>query len=75
VLQDIEGVPLPIPDFSKFASYNVQLEKARIDAAGYMRCGPPRPPYTDLPDDWRAAAQTNGIEWARLCARYRQEVA
>jgi dihydrodipicolinate synthase/N-acetylneuraminate lyase len=75
VLKDIEGVPLPIPDFSKFACYNVQLEKARIDAAGYMRCGPPRPPYTDLPDDWRAAAQTNGIEWARLCARYRQEAA
>ena len=38
VLADIEGVALPIPDFSQFACYNTQLEKARIDAAGYMRC-------------------------------------
>jgi hypothetical protein len=72
VLADIEGVALPIPDFSLFACYNTQLEKARIDAAGYMRCGPPRPPYTDLPDDWRQAAETNGSAWAELCTRYRE---
>jgi dihydrodipicolinate synthase/N-acetylneuraminate lyase len=73
VLNDIDAVPLPIPDFSKFACYNTQLEKARIDAAGYMRCGPPRPPYTDLPDEWREAAVTNGHAWAELCRRYREE--
>ena len=72
VLADIEGVALPIPDFSQFACYNTQLEKARIDAAGYMRCGPPRPPYTDLPEDWREAAETNGSAWAELCKRYRE---
>jgi dihydrodipicolinate synthase/N-acetylneuraminate lyase len=73
VLADIDAVPLPIPDFTKFACYNTQLEKARIDAAGYMRCGPPRPPYTDLPDEWREAAVTNGRAWADLCRRYREE--
>lgn len=73
VLQDIESVPLPIPDFTRFASYNTQLEKARIDAAGYMRCGPPRPPYTDLPDEWQVAAETNGAAWAELCRRYQGE--
>lgn len=73
VLADIEAVPLPIPDFSQFASYNTQLEKVRIEAAGYMRCGPPRPPYTDMPEDWRVAAKTNGAAWAELCARYREE--
>ena len=72
-MSDIDAVPLPIPDFTKFACYNTQLEKARIDAAGYMRCGPPRPPYTDLPDEWREAAVTNGRAWADLCRRYREE--
>lgn len=74
VLTDIESIALPIPDFTKFASYNTQLEKARIDVAGYMRCGPARPPYTDLPDDWRAAAEGNGKAWAELCERYRREL-
>ncbi|HEY8216930.1 MAG TPA: dihydrodipicolinate synthase family protein [Acidimicrobiia bacterium] len=70
VLSDIEAVPLPIPDFGMFASYNIQLEKARIDAAGYMRCGPPRPPYTDFPDDWQAAAEANARAWRELRAKY-----
>ncbi len=70
VLADIEGVPLPIPDFADFDKYNLQLEKARINAAGYTKCGPPRPPYTDLPDDWREAAETNGKAWAAMRAAY-----
>jgi dihydrodipicolinate synthase/N-acetylneuraminate lyase len=70
VLADIDSVPLPLPDFTDFAKYNLQLEKARIDAAGYMRCGPPRPPYTDFPDDWRAAAEANGKAWASMRERY-----
>jgi dihydrodipicolinate synthase/N-acetylneuraminate lyase len=70
VLADIGSVPLPIPDFADFAKYNLQLEKARIQAAGYMRCGPPRPPYTDLPPAWRDAAETNGRAWAELRRRY-----
>jgi trans-o-hydroxybenzylidenepyruvate hydratase-aldolase len=70
VLKDIEAVPLPIPDFGMFASYNIQLEKARIQAAGYMKCGPPRPPYTDFPDDWRAAAEANAAAWRELRTKY-----
>jgi dihydrodipicolinate synthase/N-acetylneuraminate lyase len=70
VLGDIESVPLPIPDFADFAKYNLQLEKARISAAGYTKCGSPRPPYYDLPDDWRAAAELNGTSWAAMRARY-----
>ncbi len=35
--------------------------------------GPPRPPCTDLPDEWREAAVTNGRAWADLCRRYREE--
>ncbi|MFK0113026.1 dihydrodipicolinate synthase family protein [Streptomyces sp. NPDC091217] len=70
VFADIDAVPLPIPDFADFAKYNIQLEKARIDAAGYMRCGPARPPYTDFPDAWRRAAEENGRAWAVLRQKY-----
>jgi dihydrodipicolinate synthase/N-acetylneuraminate lyase len=73
VLKDIESVPPPLPmdEFHLFSSYNVQLEKVRIDAAGYVHCGPARAPYTDLPDNWREAAERNGKAWAELSARYR----
>ena len=66
-LADIEGVPLPIPDFADFDKYNIQLEKARIEAAGYTRCGPPRAPYRDLPADWAEAAETTARRGPR-CA-------
>jgi trans-o-hydroxybenzylidenepyruvate hydratase-aldolase len=72
VLTDIESVPPPLPmdEFHLFSSYNVQLEKARINAAGYVNCGPPRSPYTDLPEKWISAAEKNGKAWAELRARY-----
>lgn len=71
-LADIEGVPLPIPDFADFDKYNIQLEKARINAAGYTRCGPPRAPYRDFPPEWEEAARTNGTAWAAMRAKYAQ---
>jgi dihydrodipicolinate synthase/N-acetylneuraminate lyase len=74
VIEDIESVPLGAPDFASFAQYNVQMEKVRINAAGYMRGGDPRPPYIDLPDDWVAAAEANGKAWADLRGKYRRSV-
>jgi len=70
VLADIEGVPLPIPDFADFDKYNIQLEKARINAAGYTHCGPPRAPYRDLPPAWSEVALSNGKAWAEMRAKY-----
>jgi hypothetical protein len=70
VLADIEGVPLPIPDFADFDKYNIQLEKARINAAGYTHCGPPRAPYRDLPPAWSEVALNNGKAWAEMRAKY-----
>jgi dihydrodipicolinate synthase/N-acetylneuraminate lyase len=69
-IADIESVPMDIPSLEDFAKYNVQFEKARINAAGYTRCGPPRPPYYDLPDDWAALARKNGVAWAAMRAKY-----
>ena len=71
VFETIDAVPLPVPDWTQFAQYNVQFEKARIDAAGYMRCGPARPPYTDLPEAWKSAALANAKAWAALRTAFR----
>ncbi|MDT5015795.1 MAG: trans-o-hydroxybenzylidenepyruvate hydratase-aldolase [Mycobacterium sp.] len=68
LLEAIDAVPLPVPDWTVFPQYNIQFEKARIDAAGYMRCGRPRPPYTDLPQGWRDASVANAAAWRELCA-------
>jgi len=34
-------------DFNEFAKYNVPLEKIRVNAAGYIKVGKCRPPYTE----------------------------
>jgi 4-(2-carboxyphenyl)-2-oxobut-3-enoate aldolase len=34
-------------DFNEFAKYNVPLEKIRVNAAGYLRVGKSRPPYSE----------------------------
>lgn len=67
LLDAIDGVPLSVPDWAMFPQYNLQFEKVRIDAAGYLRCGRPRPPYTDLPSAWRDAALSNATAWRALC--------
>ena len=60
--QGIKSIPRFMPDPDWFAYYNVQVEKARFNAAGYIKAGPTRAPYShdDLPDDWKAAAEANG---------------
>lgn len=52
-----------------FAFYNIQVEKLRINAAGYCKAGPVRPPYADVPEDIRAASVECGQRWAALCGR------
>ena len=53
-----------------FASYNIQLEKIRIDAAGYCKAGPIRPPYGVMPDDYAEASRECGRRWAQLCQKH-----
>lgn len=52
-----------------FASYNIQIEKERITAAGYCRPGPVRPPYHHLPEAYAAAARECGDRWRDLRTR------
>lgn len=53
-----------------FASYNIQLEKMRIDAAGYMKTGPIRPPYNHMPPEYAAIAKDNAQRWNTLREKY-----
>lgn len=49
-----------------FASYNIQVEKARIAEAGYCKPGPSRPPYNVIPDDIAEASRECGRRWKAL---------
>lgn len=53
-----------------FAHYNIQLEKIRINAAGYCNAGPTRPPYDVMPTEHRIAAEECGHRWAQICEKY-----
>ena len=53
-----------------FPKYNMQVEKARFNAAGYIKCGPLRAPYRDLPEEFRKDAEANGKAWKELRKKY-----
>ena len=72
ILSDIRKVPSHSPDFSKFASYNIQAERMRAEYSDFMNPGPLRPPYRDVPDDWRTAGKAAGEGWAALRKKYAQ---
>jgi dihydrodipicolinate synthase/N-acetylneuraminate lyase len=61
---------LPPHAFAVFAHYNIQLEKLRIQAAGYSDPGPIRPPYNVIPDDLAEGTRECGRRWAELVKKY-----
>lgn len=56
----------PHGSFKEFSTYNIGLEKARMDAAGWMKAGPCRPPYHLVPEAFLEGARTAGRKWAEL---------
>ncbi|MDD2177739.1 dihydrodipicolinate synthase family protein [Acidovorax sp. D2M1] len=60
----------PRGDFAEFSKYNIGLEKARMDAAGWLKAGPCRPPYHVVPEEYLAGARKSGEAWAALHVRY-----
>lgn len=56
----------PRGDPNEFAKHNIALEKARMDAAGWIKAGPCRPPYHTTPQDFLHGAQAAGRNWAEL---------
>jgi dihydrodipicolinate synthase/N-acetylneuraminate lyase len=61
---------LPIlKDPQLFSSYNIQLEKLRMEEAGYCVPGPIRPPYNDMPADLEEGSRECGRRWKVICER------
>jgi trans-o-hydroxybenzylidenepyruvate hydratase-aldolase len=58
----------PRGEFSEFSKFNVGLEKGRMNAAGWMKAGPSRPPYHVLPPEYLEGAQRSGRAFAALNA-------
>lgn len=54
----------------EFASYNIQIEKIRIDEAGYCKAGPIRPPYDVIPEAYEQAARLCAQRWVELVSKY-----
>lgn len=50
-----------------FAQINIQMEKLRIEAAGYCKPGPVRSPYNEMPQQYADACRECGHRWASLC--------
>jgi dihydrodipicolinate synthase/N-acetylneuraminate lyase len=62
-------------DWHLFSIYNIPLEKIRIDAAGYMKAGPVRPPYHHIPEAYAEGARENGRRWRALATELRAAAA
>ena len=64
---------IPKGNIEEFNKYNIGLEKARIDACGWMKAGPCRPPYVYVPDEYLGGAHTSGTGWAALDRKMKAE--
>jgi hypothetical protein len=78
VIDDFKQVPPYAPpgamdrrDYTDdFARYNTQVAKYRLEVSGLIKAGPPRPPYQDLPEQWKAQVELEVAGFAELRAKY-----
>jgi dihydrodipicolinate synthase/N-acetylneuraminate lyase len=63
----------PNGSFQTFSIYNIGLEKARMEAGGWMKPGPVRPPYHIVPEPFLEGARKSGQMWSALGAELRSE--
>lgn len=60
----------PGGNFAEFLKYSIQIDNAQFQAAGFMRTGPTRPPYTEAPVSYLDGGREAGERWAALQQRY-----
>lgn len=60
----------PGGSFIAFHTYNIGIQKARFDAAGYIKAGPPLPPYHVMPNSALKSAKECGRRWKQLQEKY-----
>lgn len=61
---------IPNGSFAEFSKYNIGLEKARMNAAGWMKAGSCRPPYHLVPENYLEGARESGRMLAQLHAKF-----
>lgn len=61
---------IPQGSLVEFGKYNIALEKARMDSAGWIKAGPVRPPYHIVPEIYLDGARQSGSVWAGLHQKY-----
>jgi dihydrodipicolinate synthase/N-acetylneuraminate lyase len=49
-----------------FVDYNIPIAHARIAGSGFVKSGPPRPPYIDAPESYLEGGRETGRRWASL---------
>lgn len=57
-------------DMNLFQSFNITLERGRMEAAGWMKVGPNRPPYHRAPPLITDYARQGGEMWRALQTKY-----
>jgi trans-o-hydroxybenzylidenepyruvate hydratase-aldolase len=76
---DLAWVRAPIKELTSnedlFAAYNIQVEKMRIEMAGYCKAGPIRPPYHIMPEPYVEMVREHARRWRQLCEKYAKVVA
>ncbi|WP_397473488.1 dihydrodipicolinate synthase family protein [Pusillimonas sp.] len=65
-----EAPMFPGGELTRFMDYSIQIGHVRFEAAGLINPGPPRPPYTELPDAYKQGAEECGSRWASLEREY-----
>ncbi len=73
IWEDISSVPPAVPrgEFvTGFPEYNAQVNKWFTNAAGYIKGGPMRSPYRDLPEHWKMQAEQHAAAWTKLRQKY-----
>ena len=72
VVADMKSVPGAVPPSQSdlMPQYNAQIINAASNAAGYVKVGPPRAPYADLPESWQKQAAVSGKAWAEMRKKY-----
>ncbi len=70
IQEDIRSLPAWPHEGGTHAEYNVQFDKAFMNATDYIHPGPSRAPYRDLPPGWKEAAEAYGRGWAAMRQRY-----
>ena len=56
----------PNGSFKEFSTYNIGLEKTRMEAGGLITTGPIRPPYHIVPEPYLEGARKSGSMWADI---------